>query len=248
MIRLFSRLPGGFSALRLIRFFGGCVSGVVLLLGMSSRIVLPPSLIGASFCCALSSVGATELPDEPKRSYNLPRGDAAKTLRKFARISRTQVLFMMDKVRGEQTNAIDGEYSPREALELMLADTALVLSQDDTNKGFVVSRRRLPEPHAEVGTDANPQSQRKEMKRSTPIAWLMALFGAAAAPNAPAQAVQTGQQAAVSEEEDEPIELEAFAVTGTQIRGIEPVGTNVVGLSREGIIETGSLDTNQLLA
>ena len=97
---------------------------------------------------------------------------------------------MMEKVQGEETNAIDGEYSPREALELMLAETALVLSHDDANRGFVVSRRRLPEPHAEVGTDSNPQPQRKEMKHTT-IAWLLAFFGIAGVPNVPTLHAQT---------------------------------------------------------
>ena len=43
-------------------------------------------------------------------------------------------------------------------------------------------------------------------------------------------------------------EVEKIVVTGTFIKGIEPVGTNVVGMSSDDIIESGAMDTNQLLA
>ena len=109
---------------RLTHFLGRCVTGVALLLRMLPRLATTPHVFAGTLCCAVSltSVAATT---EPRRSYNLPKGDAATTLNQFAGASGRQIVFMMDKVRGEQTNAIAGEFAPREALERMLAGTNL---------------------------------------------------------------------------------------------------------------------------
>ena len=95
----------------LTQFVRGCVSGVTLLVCMSLRLVPSPHVITGIVCCALPAVAQ----EEARQSYSLPRGDAATTLRQFAGASGRQIIFMMDKVRGEQTNAIAGEFSPREA-------------------------------------------------------------------------------------------------------------------------------------
>ena len=42
-------------------------------------------------------------------------------------------------------------------------------------------------------------------------------------------------------------QLEEVVVTGTLIRGIAPVGTNVIGVSKEAIVATGAASTNELL-
>src|SRR5262249_52909525 len=42
--------------------------------------------------------------------------------------------------------------------------------------------------------------------------------------------------------------LQEIVVTGTQIRGIAPAGSNVIGVSEEQIKATGAVDTNQVLA
>ena len=120
---------------------------------MSLRTTLTPSLIGASFCCVVSAVGAGERSDVT-RSYNLPRGDAATMLNQFATISGSSVLFMMDKVQGEQTNAVKGEYSSREALKLMLAGTALEIMRETAPERFVVGRRGSSVQREEGGRDS----------------------------------------------------------------------------------------------
>lgn len=48
-------------------------------------------------------------------------------------------------------------------------------------------------------------------------------------------------------EETQTEDRDVVVVTGTQIRGVAPVGTNVIGLSREDIIATGALSANDVL-
>jgi len=63
-------------------------------------------------------------------------------------------------VRGEQTNAIAGEFAPRDALERMLVGTALVVSQDAATGAFVVGRRPAATPTPAEG-EANPAQIKK---------------------------------------------------------------------------------------
>ncbi|OHE87243.1 MAG: hypothetical protein A3G75_09485 [Verrucomicrobia bacterium RIFCSPLOWO2_12_FULL_64_8] len=131
----------------------GFVSGVVLLLCVSARLTTAPCVVAVCQSGALQAVAASERA-EPKRAYDLPRGDAATTLRQFAGLCGRQIFFMMDKVRGEQTNAIAGEFSPREAIDRMLAGTSLIALFDETTGGVVVSRRPTSAPREEVGYDS----------------------------------------------------------------------------------------------
>jgi iron complex outermembrane receptor protein len=77
---------------------------------------------------------------ESKRSYNLPSGDAATTLNQFAGASGQQIIFMMDKVKGERTNAIAGDYAARDALDRMLAGTGLSAARDPATGAFVAAQ------------------------------------------------------------------------------------------------------------
>ncbi len=175
----------------LTHFVRGCVTGVTLLLCMSSRLANSPQLVAGAFCCAISAVSAAE-PAEPKRTFNLPRGDAATTLSEFGGASGRTIIFMMDKVRGEQTNAIAGEYSPREALERMLAGTALIARQDSKSGAFVVSRSNSSPPSESRPPDSSKQPP-KVMKRKNPIALFAAGLALTVAPATTSQSAQADQ-------------------------------------------------------
>jgi hypothetical protein len=51
---------------------------------------------------------------------------------------------MMDKVKGERTDAITGDYAARDALKHMLTGTGRNAARDPATDAFVVSRKRPP--------------------------------------------------------------------------------------------------------
>ncbi|HEV2597941.1 TonB-dependent receptor domain-containing protein [Sphingopyxis sp.] len=71
----------------------------------------------------------------------------------------------------------------------------------------------------------------------------MALHGVAAHAQAPAPAEEVVASTAAETGQDEG----EIVVTGTQLRGIAPVGTNVVSMSREDIAATGATSANDIL-
>ena len=111
---------------------------------LSPHVSAPLAVV--ALCSAVVS-GATTTVAAPaeKRAFNLPRGDAAGTLKQFAAAAGTPIVYLVDRVRGVTTNAVTGEFTPREALDHMLAGSALEAAQDAATGALVVSRKRVTE-------------------------------------------------------------------------------------------------------
>lgn len=199
--------------MRLPYIFRGSVTGAVLLLGMSLRFASTPCLLGASLCCVTTTMGEEER-GEPRRTYNLPRGDAASTLRQFATVSGRPVFFMMDKVQGEQTNAINGDFTPAEALNQMLAGTPLAVLQHEGDEEFVVGRRLQAVPHGEVGHD-KPQPKPEPMNPSNPLGKLRAWLAHLALAATTAATAQQSQETPSTDDQDQVVVLSPFTVSAT---------------------------------
>jgi hypothetical protein len=98
---------------------------------------------------AVALVAAEPAP----RDFNVPAGPAEQTLRQFLAQSGVQVAFPTDLVRGVPTRAVSGKLEPAAALELMLADTGLVLVRDAKPGSYAI--RRNPDPNVPRAAPAN---------------------------------------------------------------------------------------------
>ncbi|HJU25968.1 MAG TPA: STN domain-containing protein, partial [Rhodanobacteraceae bacterium] len=67
------------------------------------------------------------------RHFDLPAGEAVKTVQLLARQSGLQVLAPNADLQGVRTNAVSGDFEPIEALRRMLRGTGLHFSQTDAN-------------------------------------------------------------------------------------------------------------------
>ena len=160
---------------------------------------------------------------EQKRSYDLPRGEAATMLARFAEQSGRPVLFAMDKVRGARTNAVVGEFSPAEALDRLLAGTELIATFDRTTGDIVVSRRPSPAPPG--GRDSAPPKttptrtvpETKIMPTVSPLRRATAWLALLATQVATAQTVPASGQPT----DESPVQLSPFLVSTAKDRGYE---------------------------
>lgn len=108
-----------------------------------------------------------------KKSFDIPAGSAAATLKQFAAQSGTQVIFPEDAIEGTRTKALKGDYTPAEAIERLLAGTALVAARDEKSGSFAVSsgpRKEGSGPNAEraaptATTRARPDDTTKAIDR-----------------------------------------------------------------------------------
>lgn len=81
-----------------------------------------------------------------KRNYNLPAGDAAAAFRQFSDVSGKEILFAAETVRGVRTSAVQGEFTPVEALDRLVAGTDLRVVQDEKTGALAVRRATAVQP------------------------------------------------------------------------------------------------------
>ncbi|MDO8544954.1 MAG: STN domain-containing protein [Opitutaceae bacterium] len=68
-----------------------------------------------------------------KMAFDLPAGDAERSLKQFSARSGLEVLFVSKAAANVGTNAVKGDYTPREAIDRMLAGTKLTAVQQEKN-------------------------------------------------------------------------------------------------------------------
>src|SRR5262249_14166281 len=61
-------------------------------------------------------------------------------LEAFAGQAKVEVIYRAEIIRDVNTNAVTGEFTPREALERLIAGTELTVSQDDKTGALIISR------------------------------------------------------------------------------------------------------------
>ena len=112
---------------------------VLLFAGMTQRLSSYSPFLVTTLCCAFCTPTGAQESKSARRTFDLPHGDAAVTLGQFAAHAREQIVYRVDQVRGERTNAVVGEYADREALQRMLAGTGLIVIEDAASGALIVS-------------------------------------------------------------------------------------------------------------
>jgi hypothetical protein len=107
--------------------------------------------VGAALSLVVSSFA--EDREEVKKSFKLPEGNAARTLKQAARQGRVDIVFSADVVKGVRTQAIKGEYTPSEAFNLMLKDSLFVAVKHRKSGIYLIENRELPNSTLPVNVD-----------------------------------------------------------------------------------------------
>ena len=124
---------------------------------------------------AASAAGESHEP----RAFAIPAGDASTSLDAFSRQSGAALVFVVDQVRGIRTPELQGQYRPREALERLVAKTALTVAEDARTGALMIKRTPpLPSPPAPKPTSQSNQPVKPKSKLAL-FAGLLALGSAA---------------------------------------------------------------------
>ena len=149
--------------------------------------------------------------DSNRRTFALAAGDAELTLEKFSEQAGVQIVYLLGDVRGVTTNSVQGPYAIREALDRLVARTALRVEVEGTTGAFVIKRERTPRSPTKAPA-ANTHTP--PMKKSLPARLTAALV---ALTSSVLVAQTTPGSATVPKEE--PIVLTPFAVSAAQDKG-----------------------------
>jgi iron complex outermembrane receptor protein len=134
----------------------------------------PGSAIVASATCAPVTAAAV---DTARRHFELASGDAAYTLQRFSEVSGSQIVYLVDAVRGVTTNAVSGNFTPCEAIVKIMANTPLVVLQDQKTGAIMINRVVPPSPaEAPPSADSNPRSASEKPPKFARPRTLLALL------------------------------------------------------------------------
>jgi iron complex outermembrane recepter protein len=178
------------------------------------------ALAVCSLACAIAPAQAAETV---RKSYDIAGGDAVNTLKRFADESGRQVVFLVDAVRGVTTNPVRGEYSAREALIRLVADTGLAFAEDAKSGALMVNRAGHEEsPAAKSNQAPTPRkiSQESPMKKQNVFsvlgAWLaLAVTSAQAQVPAAPENFGTLQGRVLNERNAQYVEGARISIEGT---------------------------------
>ncbi len=221
-------------------FIRGCVSGALQLLRMTKNFSLPVPAVATALCCALCAVAPAAAAEAPRKNYDLPGGDAAATLKRFAADSGEQIVFMIDTVRGVKTNAVKGEFTAREVLERMVSNTGLVVVRDDKTGALMINRVVT---NGRQSPDAMPPPQTRAAEPKTLTTgearnFLTRLAAALALLAAPG--THAADAAAATEKPAEAIRLSPFTVSTDKDTGYMAADTMTGGMLATNLLKTAT--------
>lgn len=186
-------------------------------------------LLGVFIVLTGTAFGAptTAAVESANYAFDIPAENAETALRTFAEQADTQFVFSADKVKGVRTNALRGNYAPREALDRLVSGTELFVVQDSGTGALTVDRNRsqaIPQNSPTPQNEANVKSYRQTQK--TLLGWLAALFVATSSPSVNAQEVtpvapppQQTLPEKTTNIKDEAVVLSPFIVSTNQDNG-----------------------------
>jgi iron complex outermembrane receptor protein len=93
-----------------------------------------------SLCCLIWLAALPLAAAETTKIFDVPAGEAVETLKQAAQQAGKEIMFPAETVRGVQTATVKGEFAPLAAFNRMLADTPLMVVQDEKTGAYAVSR------------------------------------------------------------------------------------------------------------
>jgi iron complex outermembrane recepter protein len=170
------------------------------------------------------------------RWFDVPSDDAGKSIPQFASQAHVQVLAPGAELHGVITPPVKGVYDTFVALNLMLKGTGLKASH--WAEGIVTISRLDSKRREKDEEEMSP-------KNSTSI--LALILGVFAGNSANAQSAPADVPPAPSGAAAANVESVTVSGTGSLIRGINPVGSNLVSVDADAMKAAGALTSNQIL-
>lgn len=119
--------------------------------------------------------------DTAPRRFDLAAGEASQTLKAFAVQAGREIMFPADALAGIRTSAVKGSFTPRDALDRLVAQTGLTVVEDARTGAFVVNRTTaLARAAPAAPSPPTPDHSTNIMSRKHPLAllgtWLAVLL------------------------------------------------------------------------
>jgi iron complex outermembrane recepter protein len=175
-----------------------------------------------------------------KYDLKIDKRSLSAALQEFAAESGVQIIFFANLTDGHEAPALKGKYTAAAALALLLDHTDLTFQQ-------------LNSTTIEIHPSTTPNSFKKTVEPSfdgSDSSLLLAQSTAAAQSQNSGQSVPAATQSAELPPAQSPTPdaaLSEVVVTGTRIRGVAPVGSNLITIDQAAMEDSGMATTNDIL-
>jgi iron complex outermembrane recepter protein len=184
------------------------------------------ALLGFAFIATLLHAPARAAGDD-KIQFHIPSQSLQSALNAFALQAKKDVLFSPEIAAAKRSVALEGEYDARTALQLLLAGTGLTFRTPDDRTILV---------------DAGTAKTSSVTSVESPIRV------AQSTSDNSQKAHRSPEPSLSSETGDHESKLEQIVVTGSHIRGAEPIGSHVIVIDRAQIDQSGYGTVEDLFA
>lgn len=195
-------------------------------------------LLVALLSASWPAIGVTaDVHDTVKYDLKIDEQPLGTALQQLAAQSGIQIIFFSKVTDGHEAPALKGHYSATDALTILLSHSNLTFQQLNPK---TIEVHALPPPDMKKVTDP-PVTGSGPALPQNPAATLLAQNTAQSPPakESPAQPAEDSSQGAAA--------LPEVVVTGTLIRGVAPVGSNLITIDQTAIQELGLTSTNDVL-
>lgn len=167
------------------------------------------------------------------KELEIPAGDLRAALETLAKQTGAELVYQIEQVKGLRTKGVSGDLSVEGAARRLIEGTPLVLHVDSSG-AMLITLASVPHPRADAG-DTGPASNDARTQR--PASQSPPRIAAAGASTTDIPAITPNL----------PPSLEEVVVTGTFIRGVAPVGTNLITVGSDVVTATGATAAGELL-
>jgi outer membrane receptor protein involved in Fe transport len=193
--------------------------------------------------------------------FSVPKGQAVSSLKLAALQGQVEILFTDLVVQGVETNAIQGRFTPMQALNLLVEGTQLRAILVYESGAFAIQRipsedKNLTDIKLTPNEEQNTTKDMTELSRPTRSFWkrILALGVATTAVTLTAQERE--------ERSEEVFDLSPFTISGEEDNGymatstlagtriktkLEDVGASITAITQQFMDDTGSTNLNDLL-
>lgn len=173
--------------------------------------------------CGVAAIAMSSAPVvwAQAKAFDVPSDYAVSSIPEFARQADIQIVAPAGQLNGVKTGSLKGSYDVLVGLNDLLQGTGLRVAASDDQT--VVLRVAQEKAVANEAQEAVPASSAQSVPDDTRVA--------------PASEQSPGDADSV----------ETVTITGTSIRGVAPVGGNLVTVGRQAMESTGAISTQQIL-
>ncbi|WP_300381136.1 TonB-dependent receptor [Henriciella sp.] len=186
---------------------------------MGMKTGLRRQLLGAVAVSMIAGAGTAAAQDGRERTeVTIEAASLAEALQALSAQTGTPIMFSRPLVAGRDVEALEGDYSPEEALERLLAGSGLVAVRGG---GEALIVRKAPDA---------PVPGRERAPERTPVA-----------------PVEVPGPAGTETDQESALRIDTVRVTGTSLRGFAPESSPLQVYDREDLLQSAASSTEQFI-